>query len=294
MRPLLPRCGASAVIFLVTSKFENRDDVLRHSIFLEEKADIMDDKESYLTEKMRSSTREIHDMSDKGVNFHLTLVLTCPKLYGQALALFVPIYTKFESLVLESNHPELKKLNNLVSLLRRGKAMAKDVDHFLPESSERMETQAQRDYIAHLENSVKKNPVLLTAYVYHMYAALVAGGQIIARMVRNTVGGTTFAFQFPATDEFKYPKSYLRKLKHVLNEEMNFSGEEEKELLKESTQVFVLNNALVDSVKETKAWRHASTRMWNRVVGVAGTAVVCILAVIFYRERSSPRVTTNL
>ena len=64
-----------------------------------------------LTQRMRKGSKQIHDKSDRLVNLKLAFVLTSPKLYGEALGLFAPIYRYLEEAIIErhgKNHAQLR------------------------------------------------------------------------------------------------------------------------------------------------------------------------------------------
>jgi heme oxygenase len=130
-----------------------------------------------LTERMRTSTRTVHDKSDKLVTFSLGLVLTSRTLYGEAIALFAPIYAKIEE-ILERNadHPQLGKLQPFLPTLRRSAGFEADLAFFLtPEqlaATKARQAQGQPPelaaYLARLDALEREDPVLLLAYAYHM------------------------------------------------------------------------------------------------------------------------------
>ena len=74
--------------------------------------------------------------------------------------------------------------------LRRSHALEKDLDHFFGPSWRTKENpEAVNKYIEHLQKIADEDePLLLIAYIYHLYMGLLSGGQILAKK-RQIFGG---------------------------------------------------------------------------------------------------------
>lgn len=152
-----------------------------------------------LTERMRKGTRTVHDKSDRLVNLKLGLVLTSRALYGEAIALFAPIYERIETILeRHSAHPHLGKLEPFLPTLRRAAGFEADLRFYLsPEQLAAVKVRQARGeppelaaYLARLDELEKDDPVLLLCYAYHMYMAIFAGGFQIRKMVTKAMGLT--------------------------------------------------------------------------------------------------------
>lgn len=247
-------------------------------------------KDSLLTDQMRAATRKSHDNSDRLVNLKLALVLTSPALYGEALSLFLPVFEKLES-ILERNskHPHLGKLYPLLDVLRRTPGFRADMAYYLPkgrreeleEAWKKGEHKEIADYLSRLEDLEKTDPVLLLAYVYHLYGGVVAGGQIIARMVRKAVGlpknrdEGVEVFRIKGEASISN-KGFFQRVRNIYNEELDLSTDEKKALIKEGRDVFRLNDALVRTVKGTPAWQQAADSLTKRLV------IICCFPIVVY------------
>ena len=147
-----------------------------------------------LTERMRQHTRKVHDKSDRAVNLKLGLVLTSRRLYGEAIALFAPIYERIEDILARQvAHPQLGKLQPFLPTLRRAAGFEEDLRYYLtPEQLASLKARQAKGepaelvaYLRRLDELEKDDPVLLLAYAYHMYMAIFAGGSQIRRMVKK-------------------------------------------------------------------------------------------------------------
>lgn len=239
-----------------------------------------------LTERMRSTTTAEHDKSDTVVNLKLALVLTSPRLYGEALSLFVPIFERIESILGRTDHPQLRKLLPLLVNLRRTPGFRADMAYYLPKDRRR-ELEASwhekgsvcAEYLQRLDMLEIDDPIRIIAYVYHLYAGVLAGGQIIKATVRKAMGLSkqrhnegVAAFCVP---EGAYPKKVLKEMKRVINDEISVSEEEMIRIIDEGPEVFRLNGTLIGSVKGTAAWRMAADECFKRtVIPLAGVGIV--------------------
>ena len=231
-------------------------------------------KDNSLTERMRSSTKESHDKSDRLVNLKLALVLTSPKLYGESISLFFPIFERLESIIErlkgeepQSGYAQLKKLKEIMPKLSRTAGFQSDISHYLT-SDERKAWRERFDegnppeliqYLDHLDTLEKKDPIRILAYIYHLYMAIFAGGFIIQKMVRKTmgipkdsnIGVEAFGLSQSCIEQNISSKSLRTQLKRLMNEDIGASLSEHEidSILDESHKVFDMNNKLVSSVQ---------------------------------------------
>ncbi|TMW55032.1 hypothetical protein Poli38472_013794 [Pythium oligandrum] len=203
-----------------------------------------------LTEAMRKATKGVHDVSDKLVNLKLLVALTNERLYGQALLLFYYIYVQIESsLQAKKDHVALKGLAEIFPEFKRADAIEADLKHYLGEDWDKKykPTPAVIAYVERIKHAEKENPYLLLSYSYHMYAAILAGGQMIRKMVSKS-------FELPegvglSTFDYKTSRMVVRSaLKDKINA-VEVDDATKQLILQESVRVFQMNNQLVRSIE---------------------------------------------
>ena len=247
--------------------------------------DNTDDAAPSLTVSMRDASKEIHDTSDRLVNMKLGLVLTSPGLYGEALALFYPIFAKIEAIIeLHKDHEQIGKIHPLLDLIRRAPRFQKDMEFYLTsdrrgelEQAVHGENPVMEEYLQHLDRLSKENPVLVLAYIYHQYAGILAGGQFIKKIVQKALGlskGSDDGVQcFCMSDKTIAPKIVMARMKKILNEDISLTKEQRQGVIDEGVEVFRRNNALVNTIHTTSAWVDASQACLKRIllplVGIA-------------------------
>uniref|UniRef100_A0A1L8EDQ4 Heme oxygenase n=1 Tax=Haematobia irritans TaxID=7368 RepID=A0A1L8EDQ4_HAEIR len=132
------------------------------------------DQDMTFTKELRAATKDVHKISDVLVNAKFAFALSDDAVWYDGLLSFYEIY-KF----LERNLPE--KL--LPKELHRTEAFEKDFDFFYGENwRDTYEIRPSvAKYLEHLEEVNKKDKLLLFAYAYQMYMALMSGGQLLQR-----------------------------------------------------------------------------------------------------------------
>ncbi|KAI9992936.1 hypothetical protein PInf_014878 [Phytophthora infestans] len=144
-----------------------------------------------LTGQIRAATREIHNVSDNLVNLKLVVALTDKQLYGRALMLFYYIHVQLEASIRKhQDHDAFRGLYEILNEIARADGIAKDLRFYLGEdwSTKYQSTQAVQNYVNHLQELEKKNPILVLPYCYHMYMAMLAGGAMIKKLaLRDTI-----------------------------------------------------------------------------------------------------------
>lgn len=241
-----------------------------------------------LTERMRMSTKKVHDKSDRMVNIKLALALTSRHLYGEALGLFAPIYDTIET-ILEQHRGDGKRLQPLAALLvefKRSPGFNEDIFFYLGEDGarelrDRRPPQELQEYLDHLNKIAEEDPVRLVAYVYHMYMAILAGGYMIRKLVKRTMGlkddrGVNALSFDPDVDT----RDLRRRMKLCVDEGLGFNEKEQAAILEESGEVFRRNNEVVSTVKDSASFSRVFTKwMWG--LG-AVCAIVPAVAVTFF------------
>jgi len=253
-----------------------------------------------LTERMREASKKSHEKSDRLVNLKLAIVLTSPKLYGESISLFAPIYKKLECIfsmwktMKDPRHKEIfEKLESIMPHLSRSSGFESDLSFYLS-SSERVELKGRinkeghpvKDYIEHLHDLGSSDPTRLLAYFYHLYMAIFAGGYIIQKMVRKTLGLPKESNEGLLVFGINHPdklsgKAIRSQLKKIIDEDVFrlLNDKEIQGILEESILLFDMNNKVVLTVKETETFRKISNRYVRKAL-VAGVVAYCSLKIV--------------
>ncbi|DBA04412.1 TPA: hypothetical protein N0F65_010008 [Lagenidium giganteum] len=201
-------------------------------------------KQRVLTEEMREVTRKIHTISDHLVNLKLLVALTKGELYGRALLLFYYIYAQIElSLEAQQDHPLFRDMKDTLVQFKRAGAIEKDLVFYLGKdwNTKYSPSKAVQEYVSRLKTLEKDDPVLLLPYFYHMYLAVLAGGNIIKKLVKRSLappdGEGLHTFEF----EVKSRMSLKNALKDKVNA-LALDDDTKQRILQESIQVFRRNN----------------------------------------------------
>ena len=278
-----------------------------------------------LSERMRVATKEVHDQSDKKVNYKLALVLTSKELYAEAISLFWPIYKELEDqLEKHKDHKQLGLLYPLLGVLRRAKRFEADIESLVGNQSKADEIKNRRcsgyktantrkavfdppelqEYIDNLRHFSDKDPILLIPYVYAMYGAITAGGTIIKRMVKTAFrlksdkGVETFVIDLRGDNDeksqkFANIKAFRNEMKRILDHDMDLTEDQKASILKEAPNVFIRNNALVETVQGTPIFATVSRKIWG-ILGVTAVAVMAVAVTsIKYFSQSSRSTSTS-
>lgn len=262
-----------------------------------------------LTDRMRVRARDLHDKSDKLVNLKLALVLASKPLYAEAISLFWPIYRELESLMEKhKDHEQLAKLYPLLPYLRRAHRFESDMSFLLDNDKQLVgelkrrrlrQDDGQREqfsppelqsYIDNLRKLSEEDPVMLLPYIYSMYSAIVAGGSIIRRMVKKAFslksdsGVEVFVVTLDGS-EFKNIAEFRKEMKRILDEQMELSEKEKERIVNEAPQVFIRNNALFATAKDSDAFK----RVWadcRRYLLVIPSVAAVLLGIWAFRALS--------
>lgn len=141
--------------------------------------------------------------------------------------------------------------------LRRTEAFEEDLSFYLgPKWQTNYQPRKEVcQYLKHLQQITNKEPILLVAYVYHLYMGLLSGGQILQkkRNIARKLVSTNANVKGSAVTTFEKGislsslKDNLRSIVDHMGMGLNESTKEQ--LLKESRKVFELNNEIVKTVK---------------------------------------------
>jgi len=203
---------------------------------------------------MRVATREIHNISDALVNAKLAFALNNNDVWADGLLVFYEIFKFLEENV--SQHI-------LPLEYHRTEQFEKDLDFYKGSDWQKVykPRESVQHYLKHLNEINEKNPILLIAYVYHLYMGLLSGGQILSkkRKIAKKFKGN---FSEQRDDEGFEPGSHLtsfpnksivelkNNLRHTIDEfSKDFDEHLRQELINESKKVFELNNEIIASVE---------------------------------------------
>lgn len=150
---------------------------------------------------------------------------------------------------------------------RRTAAFEQDLAHYLGPNWQRGYSirPSVKMYLDHLDDVNVRHPVLLVAYVYHLYMGLLSGGQILQKkraLFRSAdePGDAVTKFEGYAIGDLK------TQMRDSVNElARDFDESTKRLLIEESRMVFHLNNELVRSVRGV-LW--ANLRKLGIVVGI--------------------------
>lgn len=139
-----------------------------------------------------------------------------------------------------------------------------------------------RQVLAHLEEIEKSDPVLLTAYIYHLYLGLLSGGQIL-RKKQKLMRASQFAKGSSVVD---FDPKDIQELKKFIKDTMTdladtMDEDTKKRILDESVKVFQFNCELIRSVRSTN---YALLKI-GRSLTLA--VIFAVLAIMLYTHLSS-------
>ena len=127
-------------------------------------------------------------------------------------------------------------------------------------------------YIEALKAACAKSPVNLLAYAYTMYMAILAGGKILAAMLKVTMGlsgdsGTAlFALGSAESNQAPSLRDQLRDAMDRIGDRL--SSAEVQELVSHKCEVFTRNDTVI---AETLRHEKGAVLAWLRVLASAGT-----------------------
>ncbi|XP_068155794.1 heme oxygenase 1 [Drosophila tropicalis] len=126
------------------------------------------------TRELRKATKDVHNLTDVLINAKFAIALSDDEVWYDGLLAFYEIYKFFETHLPERLLPKE---------LYRTEAFERDFAYFYGAKwKDSYEPRpAVVKYLAHLEEVTAKNELLLFAYAYQMYMALMSGGQMLQK-----------------------------------------------------------------------------------------------------------------
>lgn len=169
-------------------------------------------------------------------------------MWAEGLLVFYEVFK-----YLENNVPE----SLLPKDYHRTEAFEADLDFYLTKewrNGYEPRPEVQR-YLEHLETIKAKNPLLLFAYVYHLYMGMLSGGQILQKK-RALAGkwGTKIDDSLDGRMVTSYGEGSILELKNKMREHVdslsdNWDEEFKPEFILECKYVFELNNRIVRTIE---------------------------------------------
>ncbi|KAL1139281.1 hypothetical protein AAG570_006267 [Ranatra chinensis] len=241
----------------------------------------MDNKKSIpFNKQLRKATREIHSVSDALVNAKLAFALGDNQVWAEGLLVFYEIFHFLEEAMANPKIPTICDM--YVEGIERTRAFEEDLKFYLGENwTESYEIRPSvAKYLQHLRKLRDEEPILLIAYVYHLYMGLLSGGQILRKkrsitqkfqiFINENSGGNAVT-DFGDKSVFELKKSIVNNINTIA---ANLTDDIKEKLLEESKLVFELNNEIIRSIKR------ANIIILQKLVFFL---VVCIVIFILYR-----------
>jgi heme oxygenase len=204
-----------------------------------------------LVSKLLKIVQEIINNNNK----FIFAALNNSAVWADGLIVFYEIF-KF----LEENVPEIILPRDYY----RTECFEQDLQFYLGEDWKRSYQirESVANYLKHLYDIKDKNPLLLIAYVYHLYMGLLSGGQILAKKRQLTKKFSRNSEQRddpsddiePGTALTSYPNKSITEMKNNLKKIIDeyakdFDEKTRRELIVESRKVFEFNNTIIQSVE---------------------------------------------
>ncbi|KAK9299390.1 hypothetical protein QLX08_007563 [Tetragonisca angustula] len=211
--------------------------------------------EDTFCKKMRKATREIHSISDALVNAKLAFGFLDDSVWADGLLIFYEIFRYLELAMIRWKHTEVGSL--LQDELRRTEAFERDLEFYLGKewTKNYNPRESVTKYLNHLKEIENTEPILLLAYIYHLYMGLLSGGIILRK--KRQVMRKIWPFKGPQTivnNITDFGNSNIYELKRNMRDTMNSIAETldedtKNKLIEESKMVFTLNNEIIRSIK---------------------------------------------
>lgn len=180
------------------------------------------------------------------------------KVWAEGLVCFYAVFQYLEEAIDRLEHTLVGELD--IEGMRRTKAFQEDIEFYFGKDwleKSYIPRAEVVEYLEHLARLEKTDPILLTAYIYHLYVGLFSGGQILrkkrslqAKMTLFSSANTESGKGEAVTDFGQIP---IHKLKSQMMERMEYIadqlGEEDKwKLIEESKNVFRMNNKMIKTI----------------------------------------------
>lgn len=179
--------------------------------------------------------------------------------WAEGLLVFYEIFRYLEEAMVRLKGTPVGEYH--IEELMRTEAFQKDLEFYL--GNDWAKSYAPREsvvqYLIHLQKIEKETPILLIAYIYHLYMGLLSGGQILSK--KRSLGKKLIPFKKEIEDVGGnavtcFGDNSISSLKKKIVDTTNaialvLDFNTREKLLGESKMVFVLNNAMIRSVKGT-------------------------------------------
>ncbi|KAF7992961.1 hypothetical protein HCN44_005742 [Aphidius gifuensis] len=237
-------------------------------------------------DKMRIATREVHNISNDLVVAKLAFGFHNDKVWADGVLAFYDIFLQLEkSMVTVRNNCGIDNL--ITPDIARTKAFENDLNYYL--GNDWIKNHSPRPsvvkYLSHLKELEQTNPILLIAYVYHLYLGLMSGGVILKKKRQfmkkllpfknndSNEGNNISDFGFNEIGILK--KQFRDKMNEIAD---GLSEETRQQLIDESKVMYSLNDEVIRSIKGANAVV-AKTIIYTATIAV----VVGILFYIYKR-----------
>lgn len=202
------------------------------------------------SKQMRIRTRKIHNLSDNLVNLKLGATISNDQVWAEGLLVFYEIFRYLEKSMDKHGDSLIGDLD--VEGMRRTRALEVDLEFYYGEEWDRTYEirPAVAAYLAHLEKLEKRNPYLLIPYIYHLYMGLLSGGQVLngkRKLFGKGKEGGDAAVTFSEERPIGVLKKELRSAVDGLANDLD--AETREAILDEGTNVFKLNNTIIETVE---------------------------------------------
>jgi len=251
--------GKNNIILYVNNIIDesfNRDNTCKILIKSLPSTITMSKVEEDFCKKMRKATREIHAVSDAMVNAKLAFGFSNDKVWADGLLVFYEVFRYLEDAMLRLKNTKVGQLK--IDGLLRTTAFEKDLEFYLGKNW--LKTYTPREsvakYLLRLREIENTEPLLLIAYIYHLYMGLLSGGIILRKKRQlvqkiNPFKSDALVLGNNLTD---FGDHSIYELKRVLRSKMNeiaktLDEDTKNKLLEESKMVYTLNNEIIRSVK---------------------------------------------
>lgn len=236
-------------------------------------------KESYenFIDELKDRTRTVHDKSDKLVNLKLAVVLTDKLLYGNALHEFYNVFLTIDSALRKNKDNSMLSFANVLmeNGISRAEHFEKDMEFFLGHQWRSTSTISKpcQIYCDRILQVGENEPILMIAYVHTMYMALLAGGQILKKIISKSLGidGST------GLSIFEFYGISQAELKYSINDAINsltLDRDTKDKILLEKIRIFQMNDAITENIK-------VPLRSYSRIVKLSSTVVAILIFCIY-------------
>ncbi|CAK9800301.1 Heme oxygenase 1 [Anthophora quadrimaculata] len=208
--------------------------------------------------KMRKATKEIHTISNTLVNTKLAFGFRDDSIWADGLLVFYEIFRYLELAMIKWKHTEIGFFLTDDHLLRT-EAFERDLEFYLGKEWKKDYTPRSSviKYLTHLKEieNTEETPILLAAYIYHLYMGLLSGGIILHKKRFLKKIWSFKSFQTDGNNITDFGNSNIFELKRYMRDTMNRIAETlddatKHKLIEESKTVFALNNEIIKSVKD--------------------------------------------